>query len=1404
LKITLNPSASIASSTTLNVIVQNLQMGYCRLPSASLTFSTSDSEGFEIERGSSSFDTSTLQVGQSTVTSALSSSNTLLGQATTLQVSFSVAAIIEAGSTVQIKIPDFQVYSASTCSLTSGVSYSITCGVVQDTPRYFKATFNEAVPANTVFTFSGTGVQSPKLAGQYSAQIVVISAQGCTFSTGTSSVSIAGISASSSFAVEASNTYLNSYSALSVKLTPSQPHWSPSDFVLIEAPYGLSSSVTCKPTASAIQSMACSAFNITTVKATLSVDDAAFQSDKVLSFVAYSILNPPQAGASNNFKSSICTSLADGSGLAVFEQASPASGLTFENYISLDSVSVEFDSNLRGYVDYTKFSASVNSILAQGSAIQLTYSQKFQNISQAALISSSPRMVLVKDQADSGILYLELQQEAAAGSSLLFTLSLANPVDALVSPGDLQIKLLQGSSRNPLATASPIKDSIRFVCDKNCQDCGQIYNICTKCSAGKNLEKGTCVAIVDKPPSQLQVRAESSIPFICLGVAVILAVTVLVWGLICRKRLYWGNMLYSLLRPIHTASLVLFLFFSYINDESYWVLIAGIVILAIHLALSITGTVFAFRALNKATIGSQNTDNRFLNALVNNYREKHKDEVKVPRWGLMAAKILSPVVSFGVFRWFFSSSKVSKGYFWHFDTPSFNFLKSVLQRFQMLYIFFVHIGVIIVVAVSLAQTIYLFKIETIVVSILDLLTYTVAYFELNPFKLRKSPTAQRSKEEVAKEAENYLKLKGKDGSVMPDNSELVDEAERLEKERKVPFRRSNEIEDENLINGKTEKTGPCDDKIKNSSLDPRANKGRGKEQGLEQPLSEDTTYNATGRSAITRFPIASGKDKVSYVPHYDPEIDRTLAKSTSNYGEAITDQDDRGYISQHKAFETLPSNLGQGHTNSTGKLSDISRWNGSMDIIYETHEGDDAGGNWKFIPIGLQDGRDMRRRMEHISEISTINNGKSKKKRIDLNLKETHKRRQIPQENVGATSCYQETPQLKDKKGRQLDLSKRTKNGGFILNNGKIVHLQYKSEASLESGSILDRHGIVRKLGDQDLDSLADEGKIYDSNGKVIEIFGQDPKDLESGLVTLDDGTTFNLKAQKDGLMKKGILVKTDGTCLNTKIPQDKHMLARGIILDHAGQQFRLIDQTAVALRASEIKAFGGARLGEPRAPKKPNKANFEFDDISEDDPFQPEPSKTQSSLLVVHGKTDNLKAGLFDSRFMRGKREVHGLADDDFSELKSIHNQGRNIFEVDSYGRKTATMDLSRGNSDPVETQAREQVVKEETPDVERNSSGNTNGKSPRYILESPHPVKVSNFITSSNILRQSDDRAPVPQKAPGEVHSEGGGKSEETIGGSLQEMSMKTGKLRESQLRMSRNLKRQSTDSRLLKDGQ
>lgn len=1386
--------------TSSAILVEGLLVGYCKLPSIGLNYQTIHSNGYEIENGNSIVDPATLTVGQTSVISALAFSTTTLGQRSNFQIGFKIPSIIEASSYIMIKLPNFKVYSYSTCSVNTNFAYAYNCRVIEDVESYFKVTFQQMVPADTVMTFSATGIQNPKLEGQYSLSLAVHSSQGCLYAEGSAPVTVSGKSTSTQLEILPSNTFLNSYSEVIVKLTPAEPHWASSDYIILEVPYGLSSDLVCKGHSSSIHSMTCSQHNITALRLTLSVDDTAYQSNKTLQFSVAFTLNPPQAGNNANFKSSVCTTTGTGSDPRVFEHSPTFTGINFENQMAFNYAKVNFSSNLRGYADYVMYNASVNSLVAQGSAVQLIFSDKFTNLSNSKLISSAPSMTLNKENADGRIIFLELRQSAALGSSILFTLSMTNPVNAVISPSDIQVKLLQGSSRSLLSSGFPVKDSISFVCDKNCQDCGQIYNQCTRCEAEMTLTDTKCVPTASVQRQQLVVKSEKSIPFICLGVGIILCLIVLLWGCLCRRRLFWGNMLYSLMRPVHTTSLILFLFFSYENDESYWVVIAAIVIIGIHLVMSIAGSVFTMRAIGKATLGAQASDNRFLNALVDNYREKSKSKTKYPRFALTTAKILSPAVGFGVFRWFFSSSKQSKGYFWYFDTPSFNFIKSVLQRFQMLHIFLVHIGTIIVVSISLAQTIYLFKIETVSVSILDLLVYVIAYFELNPLSLKKSQKKNLSKEEVNKEVETYMKIKDQNVSQIQDKSKLEDDSNvqevnptrRSKPDEDAPshVEKSLETESLNSLAKKRLKRRPRDtDDMSEQSEDTAT-------PILKIPYSLDNVTFGTGKSLAYLMKKDDCKRDSAHVPHFDSTVSIPLARSTANYGEKSSQGKEHCYLSQHKPMADLGSNLNPRPISSRRLPRAVGHLESKLDVIYETFDGDDTGGKWMVVKgepsyFGYQ--RDERDCM--------TDSGDSKLTSPPSRVVEPKRARPI--EIIGEEDCYREVPVLKDKKGRILNLARRTEDGAFILDNGEKIYLQFKSEDDLTLGRITDSNQVQRNISDQDFSILAKEGKLFDEKGRVVDINGQNPGDIESNLVTLGDGTTFNLNAQKEGLLKKGMLLRTDGTCLNTKIPQERSMMSRGLMQGADGQIYRMIDQTAVALRASELKQFGACKSGEPRAPKKPNKANFVYEEISEDDPFRAEPSRTQSSLLLVKGKEDSLKAGLFDSRFNKAKRQVNGLIDDDFSEYMGGPLKDKRGLDPESNDHKTATMNLSRAESRPDPFHPYATYTGQHQPNRAELEKTLTNEQSLKFIPDSPYRLKLSNFINSSGMVRDSPTQGDFLAENGGEIQSEVGEKSEETLGGSLKD-NQKPGQFSKiSPLRVGRTPKRQNTDTLGAKPG-
>lgn len=1346
-----------------------LTLDYCRLPSASFGLTTKTEGGHLIEQANWVLNTAALTLGQVIISSQLQIDVNSMGQKTDFQISFTTPSVIELGSFANLQISDFFLLSSTSCTVNTGTPLGITCQIISGTPSLIKLTFTQSIPASTDITVQGKNLQNPKLSKSISVPISVTSVAGCTFLTGTGTTSVSTLATSTSLEVTTANKFLNVYTDYRFKFTPAQPSWDNNDYLLVEVPYGLSAQISCSVLSSNIASMTCSLHNITAFKVVLNVNPALFAANKSLEFTILYVLNPPQAGTNTNFRVNLVAVGGVPAVPTVFEKSPAVSGISYENYITAGFFNASFTSNLRGYLDYVKYNLSVNTLLAENTSIVLILSSKFENLSQVTLISSSPSMQLSTSNSESGRIILKLSSVVLPEVPLLFTLKQNNPTAELISSSDLVVELWQGSSQNKITKDSPIKSPITFVCDPSCQDCGKIYNECTVCRVNYTMSGTTCLENSAKASGSIQVRKETSIPFICLGIAVIISIIMVVVGLICKRCLFWGNFLYAILRPVYTSGIIVFVFFSYKNDESYWVIIAGLCILGIHVLISTIGSVFTFKALSNASMGAQTTENKFINAFLENYRDKTAEKIKIPRTKIWLTKVLSPAVGFGVFRWFFSSKRNDRGYFWYFDTPSFTFMKSVLQRFNMLYIFFVHIALIIVVSVSLAQTIYLFKIETICISILDLLVYVIAYFELNPFNLKKGAIKQKGKEVFIKETGDYHQLGNPDQSLAPDHSRLHENSNIGDENHPgTPTRRRRDSQEDRIkldhpLKSKSKRDG------KDDLADPRDQKTPTKtmhdEDGENQIRNtEDIFEYATGKSLSS---IPSGSDinlrraiTMRKVPQFNPNTDKTLEVSTSNYSTVkVIAPDEHIFTGQRVCLTTLPSNLkpipyianfsSNKEVKESSILEKMKPSNNKLDVIYEESEGDHEG-RWNVRASEIQKGSKLPKSGTQQSKIQTKLGSRLLKTVVE-----------VPGDQIGLINDSKLI--LKDKEGRTLNLKNKNENGQFIDNEGRVLDFAFESEEGLKNGIILDRRGQKHKIQDQDFKLLVEEGKLLNENGEVIEIFGQNPKEMENGLVKLDDDTIIKLEQQKDALLKKGIIIKDDGTCLNTKIPQDKNKLAKGLFLDKNSKPYRLIDQTTVALKANEVKGFGGNAIIEPRAPKKPNKAYFKTEEISEDDPFRQDLSSKHSSVMMMKGESNGLKTGIVDLKPKRPLKQRTVTNDDDLSEYLVFPNRDFSEKDGERRDKDNMTGEFSKGSASYQENL---NLARDSTKQVTRPSPASKTGTevpSLKYIPDSPYQPKVSNFINSSNVIKETPHETNQQAFENLEIQSADQGKGQE-----------------------------------------
>ena len=617
-----------------------------------------------------------------------------------------------------------------------------------------------------------SNIINPKSTNTYSLTVVVKTKTGCEYAQGSYSVVIDKISQFESVVIKPSNFFLNTYVPYTVEVKPMSASIESGEYLLFSVPSGLgtTTAVECTPKSANLIQTTCSLVGLGQVKVQLNTDAAKYALNKNLIFSVAYISNPTAAGQFAGFQLSLLSSAG-----SVFETANlNALVLTYGDLINLQTVAtVAFTSNLKGSSDTAKYTLNFNSHVPQNSKLIMRLSSKFKDMN-FQLKESVPAMKLSSVDKTTGEITMEFSAPNKPETTISYTLEGKNPAAELIGSEDIQFELFSLARANSMFKISSPVDRIQFICDASCKDCSDLFSTCTSCLTDFVLTGTSCTP---KPISPSQIpriirAAEKSVPFIFVGVSLALTVFMLFFGLVCKQRNYWGNCLYSLLRLNYVAALAVFCYLISINEDPKWLLYSMLALVGVHLLISLVLFVKLRSAVLSGGLGVQTSQNKYVNAFVNKNKHVVQDSRKEFGKFFFSMLWLSLLLNPNLMRWFFSAAKAAKGTFWEFDSETFQYIKVLLQRFHMLYIFLVSIGIIVTTSVSFAYNIYLFKFDMIGVCVVDLVVYVVAYFELNAF------SAKPKKVEKDRTIDGYMQPQSAKG----DKSELIDPSMILDEE----------------------------------------------------------------------------------------------------------------------------------------------------------------------------------------------------------------------------------------------------------------------------------------------------------------------------------------------------------------------------------------------------------------------------------------------------------------------------------------------------------------------------------------------------------------------------------------------------------------------------------------------
>jgi hypothetical protein len=724
---------ALPKGSPVSLNISTLTMPYC---GASFTFEVlaMSSDNYQIEKASISYSTTSLALMPLTII-PLYANDSSSAAPVEYQLQFSHPGVLKANSNFVITLPTDigWLASGSSCVLTQGLDAAATCNYnsADKTIR-----INSGVPSDRPSSAANIIVNlknlvNPKGRSTYSIKVDVKTATLCKYATGVFSLIIDKISQMTAMTIQPETYFLNSYVKYKFSVTPKTNLIESGEYLLLTVPttVALSNSITCTKSSSNLISVTCSKVNATAIKVGINVDLNIYATDKQLVFAVSFMKNPPTPGQISGVNMALLTSSNN-----EFEIHN-TSILVYGSHVTPSDMFVSFGSNYRGLLDTVDYTFKANSYLPSGTILQLKFSDKFSLVGNFSIRQSSPSMIIHSTDNSSKILRLAFSNEVNPNTNIKITLNGNNPTVEAISGEDIQLVLYHASATDYIFSTSPLSESKTFICAASCKDCDQVFDLCTLCPADYELKSGNCT--IKPVVKNLDLKAnEVSVPFIFLGIALIIILVMFIIGCLCKKRNFWANATYSLLRPNFLVALGVYCYLIWKNQDPRWVWYGILAVICIHIILCVICFIKLRKGIFTGKLGSQVSTNRFINAFANSPRRDTEKQKQNFDKMFRVMLYLTPVFQFSLIRWYFSAKKDEKGALWHFDTESFQYIKNILQRFQMIYVFFVILAIIILTSVSLALNIYLFKIEMIGLCIIDLLMYIWAYLELNPLGKR--------------------------------------------------------------------------------------------------------------------------------------------------------------------------------------------------------------------------------------------------------------------------------------------------------------------------------------------------------------------------------------------------------------------------------------------------------------------------------------------------------------------------------------------------------------------------------------------------------------------------------------------------------------------------------------------
>jgi hypothetical protein len=647
---------------------------------------------FLVEKGDLSLNTSSFQAEALTLV-PLAPSSQVSSALNSLTLQFVHSTVIPRNSYFRITLPPKADLTGSTCVFT-GLEATAACTVVGGTKNVITVNNLSVLGernSNSPITIRLNQFANPKGRGVYPVKLELLTSSDCLYASGTETLEITQIPALEQVSLNLPSAFRNIFLRYTFEVTPNTASWDAGDYILIEFPdtHFISETPSCAFLSLAnLNSITCTRLSSLILKVVLGVKPAGYALDRKLSFYIDYVRNSNNVGVQNGY----IVKLVDSASNSEFEIHSTTSK-EFANLSAIESSDAEFETTPVGEL-YGSLRLTFKSehFLEKDTRFEVRYTQKFGPLQQVALKSSSPPMTLLTVDPALRKVTLKLDSAQPPGTRYLCSLTSPNPRTMELGTSDLELHITT-PTQFQVTSFFPNKSVKLFTCTANCFTCAIIHSQCTSCS-DKFLLKDTVCEPVASPivivPSK-RFQFEPSYAF--LGVAALLLAWMLISGLFCGSRNYWGNLLFALIQFNFTGFGGWYAYKLYTTEgleDLFKYLLCGAA--AFHFLLSAL-YLCNLHSLLKTCKYSQrfSADGGPESSQSETPHEAIVTKVEIDAQYIGLKKILlalTPLFSPAVLRWLYSEKAGKRGFFWYLERETFFKVRSKLEVFQLLHFMF--------------------------------------------------------------------------------------------------------------------------------------------------------------------------------------------------------------------------------------------------------------------------------------------------------------------------------------------------------------------------------------------------------------------------------------------------------------------------------------------------------------------------------------------------------------------------------------------------------------------------------------------------------------------------------------------------------------------------------------------